>query len=298
MNCNLRMLLSCIVVVMAFAAMGQTRSEGIRPRWISSPPVPTNNTFVYEMHSATARTLDGARDMCLDGLITHAGLKSGVVVTSDKKSDAILQQHWDNGRLTETYRTDSHTSTSAKSDEQKLYVENVAEYWERDHKGDYHLTTLFAKSALGEAPLFDNVTVTDRYGARGLVRSIVIPGWGQLYKGSTLKGCLILGGTAAIAAGIIFTENQRADYVRKIKATHNQNLIKSYRTKRDHFATARNICIGAAAALYVYNLVDAIVAPGASRIVVRNYGRGKGNYSVVPSISPDGMPCVAAHVTF
>lgn len=46
-------------------------------------------------------------------------------------------------------------------------------------------------------------------------------------------------------------------------------FLKEYNTKADNCENARNICIGAAAALYVYNLIDAIVAPGARRVIVK-----------------------------
>ena len=74
--------------------------------------------------------------------------------------------------------------------------------------------------------------------------------------------------------------------------------IKTYSTKADHFATARNICIGAAAALYVYNLIDAIAAPGARRIAVRRRNSNGQTYSFVPAVMPDGSAGMVAAVTF
>ncbi|MDE6045693.1 MAG: hypothetical protein K2G10_00110, partial [Alistipes sp.] len=82
------------------------------------------------------------------------------------------------------------------------------------------------------------------------------------------------------------------DYVRKIVQTHNAELKRIYATKRDHFATGRNICIGAVAALYIYNLIDAVAAPGAERIIVHS------PYAFTPTILNDGAPALAASVTF
>ena len=45
-------------------------------------------------------------------------------------------------------------------------------------------------------------------------------------------------------------------------------FFKTYNTKADNWENIRNVCIGAAAALYVYNLIDAIVSPGAKRTIV------------------------------
>ena len=48
----------------------------------------------------------------------------------------------------------------------------------------------------------------------------------------------------------------------------------------------RNFCIGAAAALYVYNLIDAIAAKGAKRVIVKPTGRP--SFSLVPTVMDNG----------
>lgn len=294
---NLRLLvIAAASVAMAGAAMAQ-KSTSPRPKWLNQLPTPTNSTFRYECHTVEAPTLEGARSMAINQAVGNSGMKNGVVVMSETLSKRKLKQHWVNGVLNETYDIDTDHKTEIKDSPQSLYLNRVAEYWEY-RNGRYYYTVAFAKSDLGTAPLFDNVVVTRNYGARGLWRSMIIPGWGQIYKGSTLKGCSILGATALCAVGITVAENQRADYVKKIKHTHDSSLIKSYRTKRDHWATGRNVCIGACAALYVYNLIDALVAPGAERLVVHNYGRDGGRYAVFPVAGIDGSLSLSASLTF
>lgn len=296
MRCSL--LIVPVLSLFAMTASAQHKSsEKIRPKWLQKQPAPTNATFRYETVSASALTLDDARNKCLSELISSSGLSNGIVAVSDYQSTEQVNQVWNNGRLTERIDRNMATNTSATGDKVKLYVQNIAEYWTRDRSGVYYMTKLYAKSELNTAPLFDNVELTAKYGARGLWRSVIIPGWGQFYKGSNLKGGLFLGGTAALAAGIVFTENQREAYMRRIKQTHSVNLIRSYQTKRDHFATARNVCIGAAAALYVYNLIDAAVAPGARRIIVKNRANGQ-TYSLLPAITAEGAPAMTAAITF
>lgn len=259
---------------------------------MSGLPQPTNSSFRYERISAVAPTLEAARNAALDNAVRFSGFQNGVVMTTQTNSRNIIKQLWHNGHLEEKVEKELDSNTQMTSDPGTLYLNKVAEYWEHNHDG-YHLTSVFAISELGRVPLFDNVVQTKRYGARGLWRSMFVPGWGQMYKGSYLKGGFILGGTIAGAAAIIFTESQRHDYAMKIKRTHNSALIKSYTTKRDHWEAGRNIAIGLTAALYIYNLVDAVVAPGASRLVVRNYGRRGGYYGVIPSVSSDGAAMCA-----
>ncbi len=292
------LLLSLMLSLNSMTTSAQnSSSDKVRPQWIHKLPKPTNSTFQYEIVSAYATSLEEARNKCLSELISSSGFSHGVIVSSDYTSEEKLSQVWENGKLMEKVDYDSHTTTSAKSEEIKMFIENIDEYWTRDNNGRYYLTKLYAKSELSTAPLFDNVELTTKYGIHGLWRSAIVPGWGQFHKGSTLKGALILGGTAALVGGIIFTENQRADYSRKIAKTHNANIKQEYASRQDHFATGRNICIGAAAALYVYNLIDAIVAPGARRVIV-NQRTNKKSYAIMPTISTNGDPSIMAAITF
>lgn len=273
-------------------------SEKMKPQWLHKLPKPTNSSFMYEIHSAMAASLDAAREKCTAELISKSGMKNGIVVFSQYNSKERLSQKWNNGKLQEKIEHDAETVTSSKSNEVKLYVEQIAEYWEQDLSGNYYLTKLYAKSELAQPPLFDNVELTTSYGIHGLWRSLIIPGWGQFHKKANLKGGLFLGGCAALAVGAVFMENQRTDYVGKIFKTHDANLKRSYATKRDHFATGRNICIGACAALYIYNLIDAIAAPGARRVVVKQRGNAGRSYAVAPTVLNGGTPGLAASWTF
>lgn len=293
------LILSLLMLLFITAASAQTAtSDMLKPKWLHKLPVPTNSSFKYEIVSASATSLDAARSKCLSELISSSGLSTGVVVSSNYKSNEKLSQVWKDGKLTERVDYNAKTTISAESKESHLFVENIDEYWTRDHSGNYYLTKLYAKSELGRTPLFDNLELTTSYASDPAAWGLaLIPGAAQLHKGSYLKGGLILGGTVAFVGGIIFTENQRADYVSKISKTHDADIKRAYATKRDHFATGRNICIGTAAALYVYNLIDAIVAPGARRIIVQKRPNGN-TYAVLPTLSADGNPMMMASMTF
>lgn len=179
-----------------------------------------------------------------------------------------------------------------------LTARKIDEYWERDNSGFYHLATLYARGSVNKTPIFDDVKITTNYGLKGMWRSAICPGWGQLYKGSTLKGAMIMGGTVACIGAIVFTDCMRSSYASKINKTHSANLKLSYDNTRSNYAAARNICIGALGALYVYNIVDAIVAPGAKRILTSPAGANKFSYQWTPAITDDAGVGVVAQFTF
>lgn len=110
------------------------------------------------------------------------------------------------------------------------------------------------------------------------VMSMVVPGTGQFYKGSTGKGCMFLGLTVAAGAGALVCESTRSSYVDKIdNLKKNINLydtdtanrvLKEYQDNVDKWQTYRNLCFGAAGAIYVWNVIDAFFTKSAQRPVV------------------------------
>ncbi len=98
------------------------------------------------------------------------------------------------------------------------------------------------------------------------VMSMVVPGTGQFYKGSTGKGCMFLGLTVAAGAGVLVCESSRSSY--RNKAIEQPKYKKEYSTKADNWETWRNVCIGAAGAVYVWNVIDAFFTKSAQRPIV------------------------------
>lgn len=243
------------------------RSEKMKPEWVASRlPKPSNSSFYYQKIETNHAQLDEAREAALISLSTFVKQKNTIVGGSESEIS-----FGDGGeRESYTFRY------QVKGEEIVINSQRLDEYWEYvtypNGTAEYRLYTLFAISAPNQMGSFDRVTFSHRYGARGFVRSLVVPGWGQLHKGQTAKGALILGGEVLLGVGIILTESERSSYSKKIGRTQNVTHIRDYRRKMDNYETARNICIGGAAALYIYSLVDAIASDGRKRTVV---GRNK-----------------------
>lgn len=261
------LLLFCSVLSISSQEI-RTKSEKYVPQWMSKLPVPTNPSFMYVVVTAEASTLEEARESCLRKLADNQQLKQSVRVNTDRESTTNVNQTISNGRLDETINTYSKVKVNIRGKEVELTANRIDEYWETaiiGWKNMYVCHTLFAVATTDLPVLFDKVTFTRKYGISAFARSI-IPGWGQLYKGQKVKGACIMGGEILLIGGIIATENLRSSFVKKMK--EQPKFFQKYNTKADNCKNARNICIGAATALYVYNLIDAIVSPGAKRTVV------------------------------
>lgn len=239
------------------------RSENLRPAWLANKtPNPGNGTFHYQITEGEHRNLEDARHSCLLNLSTY--IKRTHRISEQAVAQIKLEQ--ENGK---SYESENYQFSYDIQGEQVTVVSHkYDEYWEfvvyPNGERAYRCYTLYGV-ADKESPNFDRLSFSRKYGMRGFARSLIVPGWGQLYKGNTTKGACILGGEVALVTGIIVAENLRSSYVKKMR--EQPKHLETYNTKADNWENVRNVCIGGAAALYVYNLIDALVANGRKRSV-------------------------------
>lgn len=268
-------------------------SYAIVPQWMHNTPTPNNSTYVFVPITVEASGLESGRQSCLRQLAVDRELLSTLQIQYHAEDRITENVGVTDGKTRDNLDTRTVEVITYDGRPINLQSQIVDEFY-RKNRGEF--TTLYRVGVVSN-PNFDNIEVTSRYGASALWRSI-IPGWGQFYKGANLKGGLFLGGCVVLAGGIVFTENQRANYAKRMGQTHETYILKSYQTKKDAFATGRNICIGALAALYVYNLIDAAVLPGGRRVVMHPKGNKNVGYSFVPTVTQDGAPSVMAMLNF
>ena len=280
-----------VVIAMVIATVDITaaaeRGGRPRPTWIKNPPRPLNSTYSFKVvESDAGNNLSSAREHSRKELTRSIAREFNLLV-----SDQLNSQSTTNYNGAEPiYSGKDVYELSIKSNDGniRIYYERIDEYYEVEKVGDYEvfrLYTLYAIPRQGvQIPTFDNFQTTTKYGFSGAWRSVIIPGWGQFYKGSKAKGAIFLGGTAALAGGIIFAENKRIAYNRNIAESYNSELKRYYADKSSTMSNVRNICIGGAVALYIYNLIDAAVAPGAKRIKVTKSKMARSHFSVIPTL--------------
>jgi hypothetical protein len=262
--------------LMLFCALFCTWSlsaQYAKPQWVSNLPKSGNESYKFVEVTGMGGTLRDAELACIDKLSTDESLIRRIDITKVADIDRITNQSITNGKIRETTTANNKVNLQIKGHTIQLQANLVDEYTEMvtiNGRQQYKVTALYM-IALQSSPTFDAVDLSTKYGIRGLWRSVIVPGWGQMHKGSTAKGVVILVGEAALIGGIVYFESMRADNFRKSQETTNLTIIKEYRNRADSWALYRNVALGAAIGLYAYNLVDAIVAPGAKRVVVKRY---------------------------
>ena len=169
-----------------------------------------------------------------------------------------------------------------------VYAKKVDEYsyfddFEENEFG-FGYYQLYAVSDKNILPVFDNFVIRDNDNGTATALSI-IPGVGQIYKGDKLKGFGILGTEAVFAAGAVVSHIKYREY--QSNADNGVPVPDSWHSKAISCKVARNILIGSFASVWIYNILDAAVLPGGSRVIVK---RPDGqSLSVTPSTSSAGL---------
>lgn len=266
MKIRILSLLCCVAVLMCChtTLYAKEKSDKLKPKWVTHAlPESKSGTYFFVKSMGMGATLAGAKQQAFVSMAQMLEQERGLTVnTSVQVMEKITQNQYEHNA---EYTQEIEMEVIEKGHQLKIVCREIDQYWIYDD-GKYEVHVLYTvadKNRYGGS-YDDKITLTSKYGAAGLLS--VIPSVGQFYKGSYVKGGLILGGEIIAAGGIILCENTRASYIKKM---HEQpKYAAEYNSLADSWETGRNICIGVAAAIYVYNLIDALVTPGARRVKV------------------------------
>jgi hypothetical protein len=240
--------------------------------WVDGVFPPVYGPYEYRVARGEGASLSAARDDALYSFLTDLGNIAGVSITSRTLSEIKRSLKYQNGGS--DYNESESSTTTYRIDREgfKASFIKVGECYERAGTGAgtvYRVWELYEYSSRKSfTPYIPEYT--GRYGADAFWRSMLFPGWGQLYKGSRAKGLSIIGGEAVFVGGLVAAENLRVSYLKKIAETHNTDHIRIYANKANTMETVRNLCIAGTAALYLYSLIDAVASPGNMHLVDRN----------------------------
>lgn len=252
-------------------------SDKVKPKWIThSLPESVSGTYIFVAAHGSGSSMEAARQSAMLNLTNRLETEHGLVINSSFHS--VTRSTTTTNGIKGSRDSEIEITAEEKGRTIDIVCRVIDEYWEKK-RGQYEIDVLYTvanKNTYGGS-YDDKITVTSKYGAAGFLS--IIPSVGQFYKGSVVKGSLILAGEVAAAGGIILCENTRASYIKKMQ--EQPKHAAEYNSLADSWETGRNVCIGAAAAIYVYNLIDAFAAPGAKRVVVK---KGNATLSALPYV--------------
>lgn len=265
------LLIASILLGMA-TVDAQESSDKVKPQWMKRTPTSKTYGICYVPVTVYSTDLQSASTLALNELTKYLPRNWNVTTVTDVERESHMERVGVNNiganKRTQTYKLHVRNEGEPVT----IRCKEVDTYWEETRIGgndQLKHTILYQVIAPNSMMDFETTYTTTQYGAHGLWRSMIVPGWGQFYKGSKAKGAMFLGGTAALAGGMVYCQSRITNSRNLAAQTYNPEHLRIYSRRISNFSTARNVCIGAAAALYVWNLVDAVVAPGARRVVVQ-----------------------------
>ena len=260
-----------IILTIGIVLISMVSFSQERPGWTYKTPSPSNNTYLYDMELGMGKTVKEAESEAFAKVFRYAAMQVGQPFESNEINKALQ-----NG-----------TDYNVISAQYNLPINKVCEYPERNGE-EWTVYILCQVAARGNITvLWSDFTQCDRQGVDGMavLKSALVPGLGQFHKRQIGKGISFLVGEAASIGGIVAGQSMRHSYINKMNNTNNASLKKQYADKANMFTTVRNISIGAAAAVYVWNVLDAIVSRGSNHSVRTN----STSWNLIPVLTDESV---------
>ncbi len=274
--------LLCILLCSVQTLSAGKRSDAVKPKWLTaSVPESMSNSYFFVRAYGKGLSVAAAKQDAFANMSQRLEAERKLTIDTYSKVSEVIVQNTDESAS--EYRQEIIVEATEKGRKIKITCREIDDYWTCNN-GVYEMHVLYTVSNNTYGGSYeDEIIITTEYGAKAGFMSI-IPSVGQFYKGSTTKGSIILASEILAAGGIILCENNRASYIKKM---HEQPKYASeYNSLANTWETNRNICIGAAAAIYAYNLIDAFVAKGAKRVVIK---KSNATFSAMPYIDANSM---------
>lgn len=245
-----------LLLLPAVAAWGQYVRGGNRPAWTEGFFQEEQNSYI-EVVSAFGYDEESARNKAAEVAISRRNLATG----------AEMKVRVSGGNIT----VDGDGSLIVKSRIVDEYIEYMP--------GQGYRVYLLVQTAKNPTLDFESVNVTDRY---PFSMRAFVPGMAQIHKGSTGKGIAFISAEVVMIGGVVAFECMRSYYDGKVSTTHNSDAVKAYIDNARVMSGLRNGFIAGAVAVYVWNVIDGIVAKGERHIMV-----GEASCRISPYVVPD-----------
>ncbi|MBR4715813.1 MAG: hypothetical protein IKP34_06525 [Bacteroidales bacterium] len=234
-------------ILLALCLVNIAKAQENRPGWLDNKPKAGNSTYVYVVERGGGRTVNEAVNNALLKVMRTTMMRIGAIVSWDEVNSAI-QKGDDWGTVAMRYN---------------IPINKVCEYVEQKTERGYRVAVLCQVAKSGAVyPEFDDFTAcrdTKSYSnGSALLKSVFIPGWGQMSKRHYGSGIFTLLGEVVFiggAAGTYFMAQNELATMREHDVT--LGAYNAAKSNYDQWRMGNIACISAAGVLYVYNLIRA-----------------------------------------
>ena len=240
-----------IILAVALILCATASAQSVEPKWKSQGLMDLTYSYV-EVVSADASSVSDARDKAAQAIVQRRNLAVG----AEMKVKVV------DGKITST------------GDQKMIVTARILDEYAEEVGYNNWRVYLLVQTLKHPQYSFESITVTDQYpfSARASV-----PGMQQLYKGQKTKGIMFIAGEVVCVGGIVVSEGLRTSNINLINSTHNAQQRAQYTDKANMWQNVRNGFIAATAAVYVWNVIDALAAKG-----TRYVKQGSAQFALAP----------------
>lgn len=289
--------LSLVLTLLLVIDQGYAQSKAIsnRPPWIVGVPpswsvgdLPRIDLQGNILQVRFTQDLDPekAQKKAEEEIAAYLLSRSGVVVSSQEILKSIHEgsSSYSQGRLREQSTTSKRYNRTIELNGKVYGRYSLVDKYTQYKGGRYYFAGLFLV-AEQDMTLASIPPIT--YGIdRGAWRSLIIPGWAQLYTGRTGAGIGYMAVQAGLIASTIYLHN-RADYsLQRMNEARGIKTKQTYKKDYDQMITYRNISAGVCMAWYALNVLDAFTSKRGKLYYTVAYGQTSFSVAPIPTIDP------------
>jgi len=255
-----------VVCNILFAQKVIDSSADKRPTWSIEPPTGKYFRYFSGMGSSN-NSLADAKQQAISDVLSEIIMEKRITAKSEIKT---FQEQTNSEIISKVSREIQQTGMSTTID--GLLKEE--DYWEiaKVRKGSIYRFWILMKFPKPEYNGFDlsMMTVKQSYGVFPIVKSVFVPGWGQIHKKEKKKGLRFLTGFAVTLTAGIVSQSMSNNYAVDAQNADSGEWIDYYNTLSEQYYLASTISYILTGAIYGYNVYDAISSKGAKIYAVND----------------------------
>lgn len=238
------------LLFLLLTAMTMTMFAQEVPQWVMKTPRPANDTYLYVVERGVGATEMEARNRAM-GLVYRSTIERlALAIDLSSINEAIA-----NGN-----------NYGESSDAMNVPVNKVCEHIQREGN-QYAVYILCQVAKYGNmAYHFTPFTQCNQLAKSQYIGHSFVPGLAQIKKGSIGKGTAFIVSEVVLVGGVIAAECLQRYYAQQISMTHNSTLKQRYAQNANICQITRNVGIGCVAAVYIWNVIDGMVAKDKTQI--------------------------------
>lgn len=263
-----------LIIVSALSLNAQRRNNNYNINkalpWVVGNLPDDSDDVRYKVAYGEGTTYQMAREDATAALITELGWEHGITVTSKTIDEVKHSINNDDSNFSQN----RSTTTTITQDGYTASLTKVDEYSELDKGPSNPVKYKVWQLYVIDCPWADriNLKYTTKYGfSTAGWRSLIIPGWGQFYKKQYAKGAAFLGVELATAASAAYFQSRYNYNIKQSLETPILDLQIEYTNRAQKQTLYRNISLGACAAIWVLNVLDASLLEGRPRYIESNF---------------------------